>query len=323
MADVDAAGSPAPGTGEAAGTAETVPETNSQGQSSGWQSLFQADDLKSNKSLARYKSLDDFGKAYTTLETQYRTKAYEAIPGADATPEQRQAFFKRLPGYPESPEKYAKQGLDVPAEAGSFDSAAVQGFLQGAHAHGLTDAQAGYVLGFYEQFLGNQVQAHRDASAGQINEAYGALKERWGANTDMNLLVADEFLRRSYGEDASWFETLVQRKDGKAVPLRNVPEFIDMAHQLAKLHGHDKFVVGNGAGGVRTPEQAQQAISEARALARDGKISQSELGQIMELKAPWPSAAANVRRPGAVSIGGSGASTFAHAMVPPCCCSPC
>jgi hypothetical protein len=257
-----------------------------QGQSTGWQNLFQGDELKSSKSLARYKTLDDFGKAYTELETAFRTKAYEAIPGDDAPPEARTAFFKKLPGYPESADKYAKRGLDIPAEAGSFDEAAVSSFLQGAHAKGLTNEQVGYVLGFYESFIGQQVQGHRDAAAAQINEAYGALKDRWGAQTDLHLMIGDEFLRRTYGEDAAWFETLVQRKDGKAVPLRNVPEFIDMAFQLGRLHGHDKFVVGNGAGGAKTPEQSLHAIAEARARYSRKDMTEGELNAIIEREGP-------------------------------------
>jgi hypothetical protein len=282
MADVQVAAAPGADT---PGPAASATESGSP-QSSGWQALFQDEALKTSKSLARYKSLDDAGRAYLELETQYRTKAYEAIPGEDATPEARTAFFKKLPGYPESADKYSKRGLDIPAEAGSFDEAAVSSFLQGAHAKGLTNDQVGYVLSFYESFIGNQVQGHRDAASAQINEAYGALKERWGAQTDLNLLIGDEFLRRTYGEDAGWFETLVQRQDGKAVPLRNVPEFIDMAFQLGRLHGHDKFVVGNGAGGAKTPEQSQQAISEARARYSRRDIGEAELTAIIEREGP-------------------------------------
>jgi hypothetical protein len=259
---------------------------NGVSESSNWQGLFQDESLKTSKSLARYKSLDDFGKAYTELETAFRTKSYDAVPGEDATAEAKAAFFKRLPGYPESALKYQKQALDVPAEAGSFDQAQVSSFLAGAHAKGLTNEQVGYVLGFYESFIGNQVQAHRDAAAGQINDAYTSLKERWGAQTDMNLLVADEYLRRTYGEDASWFSTVMQRQDGKAVPLRNVPEFIDMAFQLGRVHGHDKFVVGDGQGGAKSAEQSLAAIAEARAKYSKGELTSEAFNEIMQREGP-------------------------------------
>jgi hypothetical protein len=255
-------------------------------QPSSWQGLFQAEDLKTNKSLGRYKSLDDFGKAYTELERSFRAKEYESVPGDDATPEARAAFFKKLPGYPESAQKYTKTGLDIPAEAGSFDQAQLAAFNEVAHAEGLTNRQQAAVLGFYERFIGAQVQAHRDAQTSQINDAYGALKERWGAQTDLNLLVADEFLRRTYGEDASWFETLVQRKDGKAAPLRNVPEFVDMAFQLGRLHGHDKFVVGDGQGGAKTPQQSLQAINDARARLARKEITAEAFTATLEREGP-------------------------------------
>ena len=74
--------------------------------------------LQQSPSLQRYKSADDLGNAYLRLEQKLGQRPLD-IPGQDAAPEAWQAFWKQLPDYPESDEKYTAQlpqlpeGLDV------------------------------------------------------------------------------------------------------------------------------------------------------------------------------------------------------------------
>lgn len=250
--------------------------------------LWQDDGLRTSRSLARFKTADDLGKAYTELERKMGERPQgPALPDEHATPEAWQAFYRQLPGYPEAPDQYAVQPPELPPEAGEFQAPFVQQFLaEVAHPNGLTQSQVQAVFDFYGSFIQNSVQAQRDLDSEQINTAFDTLRQKWTANTETNLLIADEYLRRTFGDHDPWWETLITRQDGKAVPLKNLPGFIEMAFELGQRHGHDKFIIGDGSGGFLTPDVAQQRLGEARAKHLRGEISTAELTAEIERYQP-------------------------------------
>jgi hypothetical protein len=251
-------------------------------------SLWQDEGLRTRDSLVRYKTVDELGKAYIELERKVGEKPQGLLPpGDDATDEQRQAFYRQLPGYPTAPDQYHVQPPELPPEAGQWQAPFVQQFLTDvAHPNGFTQGQVQAVFDFYASFIQQSVQAQRDLDSTQINDAYDTLRTRWGPNTDTNLLIADEHLRRRFGEQDPWWDTLIQRQDGKAVPLKNLPGFIEMAWELGQRHGHDKFVLGDGAGGFLTPELATQRLEEAYAKHGRKAISDAELSDAINRYQP-------------------------------------
>jgi hypothetical protein len=271
------------GTGTATEAAPQTTETAAPPSAPELGSLWQSDDLKGSKSLARYKSVDDLGKAYVEMERKFGERTGVAIPKDDSPPEAWTAFYQQLPGYPKDPSNYNVAPPELPPEAGGWQPEFVQTFLSDvAHKEGMTTRQVQAVFDFYAQFVQQTVQAQRDLDSTQINEAYDTLRQEWTSNTDSNILVADEYLRRTFGDADPWWETLITRKDGKAVPLKNLPGFIKMAHELGQRHGHDKFVQGDGTGGFMTPQLAEQRLSEAYAKHLRKEISDAELTRAVE-----------------------------------------
>jgi hypothetical protein len=251
-------------------------------------SLWTSDELKGHQGLQKFKSVDDLGKSYVELEKKFgeRNQAM-AIPKDDSPPEAWQAFWQQLPGYPKEASNYNVAPPELPQEVGGWDPTFVQTFLGDvAHKHGMTTPQVQAVFDFYATYMQAVVQAQRDADSTQINDAYETLRKSWTVNTDQNLLIADEYLRRTFGDADPWWETVITRKDGKSVPLKNIPGFITMAFELGQRHGHDKFVLGDGAGGFLTAEVAQQRLDEQYEKRRKGEITDVELRAAIERYQP-------------------------------------
>src|SRR5262245_48294094 len=74
---------------------------------------FQDATLQQSTSLQRYKSADDLGKAYLSLEQKMGQRPVE-VPGTESPPEAWQAFWKQLPDYPASDEQYTANVPQLP-----------------------------------------------------------------------------------------------------------------------------------------------------------------------------------------------------------------
>lgn len=223
---------------------------------------FQDATLQQSPSLQRYKSADDLGKAYLSLEQKMGTRPLE-VPGTDSPPDAWQAFWKQLPDYPETDDKYTAQmpqmpqGLDVSPEL-------LQSFRKGAHARGLTNKQLEYVLGFYGEHLVNKPYLEGQQRLEAEGEATKrALTQKYGTGAAQTVLTtAREYIRRTYGDDTAFLGTLVT-KEGEARALGNIPEFIEMAYQLGLAKGYNQYVQGDGTGGMLSLAQAQAEMQEA------------------------------------------------------------
>lgn len=251
-------------------------------------SLWQSDDLKGSKSLERYKSVDDLGKAYVEMERKMgeMTQA-TAIPKGDAPPEAWQAFWQQLPGYPKTPDAYNVAPPELPPEAGSWDPGFVQQFLGDvAHKQGMTTGQVQAVFDFYAQYMQAVVQAQRDLDATQIHDGYEALRKDWTVNTDANLKRAETYLERTFGTDDPWWETIIKRQDGKTIPLKNIPGFIKMSHQLYRLTMPDELVLGDGSDGYVSADGAQARLDEAYAKHLRKEITTDELNAAIRTYQP-------------------------------------
>ena len=234
--------------------------------------------LAENPTLKLFKDTDALGKAHVNLVSKLGQRPEgPKIPAADAPQEEWAAYWKQVPGYPEAPDKYDVAFPDLPPNTVALTDEQRASFLSEMHKAGATKGVVEAALRWHAQHTADMMQSFQEASQTQINDAYQTLQKEWTANTDVNLLVAEEYLRRTYGEDAGWWDQLIERKDGRAVPLRNMPEFVKMAFELGRIKGMDKFVRGDGAGGMLSAEGAKQRLDEAYAQHAAGKITSQEL----------------------------------------------
>lgn len=253
--------------------------------------------LQQSASLQRYKSADELGKAYLSLEQKLGTRPLE-IPGTDAAPEAWQAFWKQLPDYPESDDKYQAQLPQLPAGL-EVDPELFKGFRKGAHAKGMTDAQLKYVLDFY----GEHLVAAPYLKQQQQQEAEGqatmrALTQKYGSTASQTVLAtAREYIRREYGEDGAFLGTLVT-KDGEARALGNIPEFIEMAYRLGLAKGYNQYVQGDGSGGLLSLGGAEAELKRAEEQYLKKEITDREYNAAVQRLQPLITAAKQAQQQG-------------------------
>lgn len=245
--------------------------------------------LQGNASLARYKTLDEFGKGHLELEKKLGTRPLD-VPAEGAPPETWSAFWKQHPDYPTSVEAYTAQLPQLPEGIGAIDEARLKSFRQGAHARGMTNKQLEYVQNFYAEEL--VIKPHLEATQqAEQTLARGeqatmlALKRQYGAGgAEAVVATAREYIRREFGNDAPFLGTLIS-KDGEARPLGNIPEFVHMAYQLGLSKGYNQYVQGDGASGMVSLEQAQSQLQAfQQQLLRKEITAQEYDAQVVRLQ---------------------------------------
>lgn len=253
--------------------------------------------LQQSASLQRYQSADDLGKAYLSLEQKLGQRPVE-IPGEQAAPEAWQAFWKQLPGYPESDDKYTSQLPQLP-QGLEVDPELFKSFRKGAHAQGLTDKQLQYVLGFYGEHLVAQPylqQQQQQEAEGQATMR--ALTQKYGTTASQTVLAtAREYIRREYGEESAFLNTLVT-KDGEARALGNIPEFIEMAYRLGLSKGYNQYVQGDGSGGLLSLGGAEAELRRAEEQYLKKEISDRDYNAAVHRLQPLITAARQAQQTG-------------------------
>jgi hypothetical protein len=278
MAEAGADGGAGAGAGADTGT-------GAAGATPWTETMFEDAALRTSPTFARYKSADDFARGHLELERKFGERPQGLqVPGQDATPEAVQAFRTAL-GVPQTPDKYTTTAPTMPDGMPQMAPEAFQGFLAEAHKAGMTDAQLAPIVQWYAQYSAQQWQAFQEGEGAQRQAGYEQLKQHWGAMADHNIAVAMEGLRREFG-DTGWVETMVAKDaDGRPQLLGNVPQFVQMAYELARLKGHDRFVPG-GAHGATSAQDAQERINRARGELREGRMTPADFQAVQQRYGP-------------------------------------
>ncbi len=175
---------------EAAGT-EEVSNGNSNGlenlagqvseaanrDSGDWRSRIPAD-LKGEKVWDTFKTEEDLFKSHVNL-VKYQGQSVK-IPGADAKPEERDAFYQKL-GWPESPDKYQVKRPDELPEGMVYNEDLEKLALSKLHKAHMNNEQIQAVMDLWNQDVATQVFKRTTAE-----ECQTALKEQWGSNYQTN-----------------------------------------------------------------------------------------------------------------------------------------
>jgi len=149
----------------------------------GWYGQFN-DDSRSALREAGIKEPNELVSTFKTLRSEMG-KDRIVVPGADATPEQRQAFLKAI-GAGEKAEAYRWDDVDVTGVNPGF-LGAVQA---GMHKHGLPlDAAKGFMADVLA-FTKEQRAKDLDESTATLNQERQQLDATWGANATTNHALA-------------------------------------------------------------------------------------------------------------------------------------
>jgi len=129
--------------------------------------------------------MDDLGAAYLALEKRVGRTA-PAIPGPEATDEQRAEFFNAL-GRPEAADNYAIRAKikEVLPERFPVDERFVKAAFETFHKAGLNDAQADAVVRLFAQ----QQEIELLAEDVRTLDTMRALKSQWGKDLEKQLAV--------------------------------------------------------------------------------------------------------------------------------------
>lgn len=144
------------------------------------------DELKADETLGRFSSSSDLAKSYLEVRTKVGADTL-AIPGKEATDEQRSEFWEKL-GVPKSADDY-KVPSELP-EGVTLSEDDVKAVWPKFHELNLSEQQAAGVLRLYAereladaQGLSEQVKTDRE-------EALGTLKKEWGSAYDERITLA-------------------------------------------------------------------------------------------------------------------------------------
>lgn len=216
------------------------------------------DDLKGNEVLAQFPTIGDASKALITYKTSEGKMV--SIPGDDATPEQRAAFYTKL-GRPETADKYTiTKPADLP-EGIQYSPEVETAFKDHAHKLGFSDAQAKATYNWYYGLVKagheQQLKAEKEATDAAVN----SLKDEWkGDAFKSNSELARRAFTKFGGEKP---EVLKFIRDTKVngVALGDHPTFLKIFAEIGKAISEDSLSAGGrgGMGGEQSDEEKAKA----------------------------------------------------------------
>lgn len=203
----------------------------------------------------------------TTLAKNYiNTKSLVgrsvALPGENATPEERSAFYAKL-GRPEKPEQYEGPKDFKPHKALQIDNTQLDGFRKTFHELGIPKKAGERLIADYLNTMNTNVAAMEQAREQETQRVMAELDKEWGTNKDGNIKIALQAVERFGGTELKQFfdET----------GIGNNPVLIKMFHKIGTMVSEDRSAGGGGSGGnFNDPASAAAEIDK---LGKDEKFT--------------------------------------------------
>lgn len=239
------------------------------------------EDIRGEASLAKFRDLGGLAKSYLSAEKLISSSV--RIPGADATQEERDAFYSkvtaagdllRLPkeenseemshiynklGRPEDPSKYE---FDL-ITGEDHESPLISGLLKEGHEAGMTQKQMQTVLNYYNKAVETNLQALEAAK----ETAEASLKQAWGDRYEDNLnasKVAIKALQQKYPKEV---ESLVFGPNG------NNPVLATILAEFGSRLKEGQTVTGEGVSAFNSAaSNAKAKIDEIMKAGRDHPV---------------------------------------------------
>lgn len=204
------------------------------------------DDLKGHPSAQKFKTPEAALRSYIELEKTLG-KDKIPIPGDNASPEEMEAFFRKL-GRPDDPSGYK---VEMP-EGVKLNEEAFEMYKGLAHKAGLTNTQFGkMVKEAFEMEKGIADKAVSEFNA-QLEKDRKALQDDWGDKYNENVHKADLALEMSGIKDI-W-------KWADAAGVRNDPMFTRLMAHFGNNLSEDSKVRGGGSFGALNAVTAQSQL---------------------------------------------------------------
>lgn len=220
------------------------------GGEKGWLSSI-PENLREHEAFQGKENLSSVFKDYADLTV--KSKDLLAIPGEDATDEDRAAFYAKL-GRPEAAEQYelkTPEGL----QEGLHDEAVENAFKQLAFESGLSGDQASKLHGWYW----NLVKSGQEQSQQATEKAIDSLKDEWkGDAFKENTELAVRAFKQFGGDEAQKF---IEETRVGGVSLGDHPMFLKIFAEIGKKIGDDTMG-GDRSGsldGVGSDEQVAKS----------------------------------------------------------------
>ena len=216
------------------------------------------DEMQGDASIQRFKDkgIEDFAKSFQHAQKMIG-KNKLAMPGPNATSEEKDAFFNAL-GRPESPDKYSP--LENLPEGVSLNEDLMASFHKAAHEAGLSDNAAASMTRWYiehEQQVAEQMA--KNAKNQQI-EGVKALKMAWGNAFDTKLELAKGLIEQ-FDDGGHLMNAMAET--GAA----NNPTILKFLAEVGTKFGEDSIMGGKSRSSLGlTPAEAQEEI---RAIQSD------------------------------------------------------
>lgn len=182
--------------------------------------------------LSKYKNVDEAMKAFRHVNGLVGAKGLLPLP-ATATPQEREAFNKRLGevlGIPKDAAGYGiKKPDDMPAEAWSDEHATAVAEI--ARKNNIPPAAMQELVAAQNEFVKKSVAAQQQAQEQATKEAFSSLQQEWGDRYNANLVLA-----------ARSAKTLGLNVDDPTIG--NNPAMIRAMHKFASLVSEHSLVTG-------------------------------------------------------------------------------
>lgn len=202
------------------------------------------DTLKGEKSLAKFKSIEDLAKGYINAEKMIGKKV------TDMSPEELKAINTKL-GVPESPDKYTFEKVE------NADETLTNWFKNAAHEAGISQDAA---TKLYNQWNANasEMQKMMESQAELQSQQYVAdLKKEFGAAFDQRVELANKAVRQFGGDD------LIKMLNETG--LGNHPALVKTFAEAGKLLSEGTLPSSENSGRYGlTPAEARQKIIELK-----------------------------------------------------------
>lgn len=178
----------------------------------GWQARIAGEDKDELKQLARYASPEDVWKKARSLERRLSSGEFRTALPKNPKPEELAAWRKDN-GIPEAPEKYDLTGLTIPEE----DREIVGGFLQRAHEHNMSPAQARASLESYYSIQAKQLEERAARDEEQKAAALDTLNAEWGQSFRRNVNIIEGTVLSKFPENVRQLLKSARLPDGTAL----------------------------------------------------------------------------------------------------------
>jgi hypothetical protein len=154
-------------------------------------------DLKTDKSLSRYRTISDAAKSLLDLEGKSANAV--VLPGAQATKEEWDRYYKAV-GRPDKPSDYKLEKITLP-EGLVSDAKVEEAFLAHAHSLGLSQDQVAKIHAWYTAEMVKTTLTNQRIVKTSAEDAKGELRKQHGAKFDETMSLAGRFYTRLAGND--------------------------------------------------------------------------------------------------------------------------